>query len=224
MASPYCHHFDLNVVEDANMSPQDNIWHSSFLSANGPFTIGDFVMRNNITATMMVRNLLTPKDNGILSKWSDELVVQLPLAFSIQCADSVSNMGQRLLVRTRQVESLMAEVASLRQEIRGLKFENRELHMLTNNYSTSIKRKFDQLQESKSRIQSDHQKFVALFQRHQLPSSSGVLPSTNAPNNQPLMPFLPRVTPSTEASHDPSSVPPPFGVLPSTEVSYEQPL
>ncbi|KAM2132607.1 hypothetical protein ACFX1Q_013986 [Malus domestica] len=78
-------------------------------------------------------------------------------------------MGQRLLARTRQVESLTAEVANLRREIRRLKRENRELHMLANNYSTSIKRKIDQLQESESRIQNDHKKFVAVFQRHFLP-------------------------------------------------------
>ena len=122
---------------------------------------------------------------------------------SVQCAGSVSDMGQRLLARTRQVESLTAEVASLKQEIRGLKHENRVLHMLTNNYSTSMKRKLDQLLESESRTQSDNQRFEALFQKHLLPSSSGVLPSIEAPNNQSL-------------------VLPPSGVLPSTEASHEQ--
>ncbi|KAM1561243.1 hypothetical protein ACFX1Z_004392 [Malus domestica] len=102
-------------------------------------------MKNDITATVVAKNLLTPKDNKILSKRSDELAVQDSLAFNIQCAGSVSNMGQRLFAHTRQVKSLMAEVASLKQEIRGLKYENRELHMLANSYSTSMKRKLDQL-------------------------------------------------------------------------------
>ena len=68
--------------------------------------------------------------------------------------------------------------------------------MLTNNYSTSMKRKLDQLLESESRTQNDNQRFDALFQKHILPSSSGVLPSIEAPNNQP--PVLPPsgVTPS----------------------------
>ncbi|KAM1242847.1 hypothetical protein ACFX2G_035156 [Malus domestica] len=114
-------------------------------------------------------------------------------------------MSQRLLTRTHQVESLMAEVASLKQEIIGFKHENRELHMLTNSYSMSKKRKLDQLQESKCRIQSDHQMFVALLQRHLLPSSSRVLPSVEAPNSQPLAPLLPEVPPSDEASHEQSS-------------------
>ncbi|KAM1676271.1 hypothetical protein EV1_041367 [Malus domestica] len=111
-------------------------------------------------------------------------------------------MGQRLLARTRQVESLMAEVASLKQDIIGLKHENRELHMLANSYSTSMKRKLDQLQESESQIQSDHQMFVALLQRHLLPSPSGVLLSVEAPNNQPPAPLLPGVSPSDEAQSD----------------------
>ena len=112
---------------------------------------------------MVARNLLTSKDNRILTKRSHESVVQDSLALSLQCTGSVSNMSQRLLAQTRQVESLMAEVASLKQEIRWLKHENRVLHVFANNYSTSMKRKLDQLQESESRIQSDHQRFVARF-------------------------------------------------------------
>ncbi|KAM2081553.1 hypothetical protein ACFX1Q_035168 [Malus domestica] len=116
-------------------------------------------------------------------------------------------MGQRLLIRTRQVESLTAKVAALNQEIRQLKRENRELHVLANSYSLGMKRKLDQLLDSKGRIQSDHQKFVDVFQRHFLPSSSGVRPSIEAPNNpSPVSPSS-RVPPSTktsstEASHE----------------------
>ena len=192
---------DLSLSTDTDELHQDNIWRPSFLSSNGPLRVGDSVMRDEITATVVVRNFLTPKDNRILSNRSDEAAVQDSLALSIQCAGSVSNMSQRLLARTRQVESLMAEVASLTQEIRRLKHENRELHMLANNYSRGIKRKFDQLQESESRIQSDHQRFVARFRGQLMPSFSSVLPNT-------------------EASHDQSPVPPPSGVLPSIEASH----
>ena len=135
----------------------------SFLSSNGPLTVEDFVMRDATTATVVARNLLTPRDNRLLSRRSDGLAVQDSLAFSIQCASSVSNMGQRLLARTRQVESLMANMATLSQEIRQLKRENRELHMLANNYSIGMKRKLDQLLDSEGRIQSDRQKFVDVF-------------------------------------------------------------
>ena len=184
MACPSDRRLDLNVGEDADLPSQDNIWRPSFVSPTGPLTVGDSVMKNDITATVVARNFLTPKDNRVLSKRSDELAVQDSLAFSVQCAGSVSNMGQRLLARTRQVESLTAEVASLKLEIRGLRYENRELHMLANGYSTSMKRKLDQLQESEGRIQSDHRMFMALLQRQLLPSSSGASPSVEAPNNQ----------------------------------------
>ncbi|KAM2154202.1 hypothetical protein ACFX1Q_046053 [Malus domestica] len=202
MACPSDRRLDLNVGEDVDMSSPDNIWHPSFLSPTGLLTVGDSVMKNNITVTVVARNLLTPKNNMILFKRSDELVVQDSLDFNVQCASFVSNMGQRLLAQTRQVESLMAKVASLKQEIRGLNRENRELHMFANSYWTNMKRKLDQLQESESRIQSDHQMFVALLQRHLLPSSSEVLPSVEAPNNQPLAPLLPGVPPSDKAPPD----------------------
>ncbi|KAM1650747.1 hypothetical protein ACFXTN_003422 [Malus domestica] len=68
-----------------------------------------------------------------------------------------------------------------------------------------MKRKFDQLQEFESRIQSDHQRFVARFRKQLMPSPYGVLPSIGVP-------------------HDQSPVPPPSGVLSSTETSHEQPL
>ncbi|CAN6715426.1 unnamed protein product [Malus baccata var. baccata] len=151
------------------MPSQDNIWRPSFLSLTGPLTIGDSVMKNDMTAAVMAMNLLTPKDNKILSKLSYELAVKDSLALSVQCAGSVSNMAQRLFVRTRQVESLAAET------------------------------------------------FVGLFQRHLLPSSSGVVPRNKTPNDQPSVPPPSGVLPSTEAPNDHSSVPPPSGVLPSTE-------
>ena len=159
-------------------------------------------MKNDTTTTVVARNLLTPRDNKLLSKRSDELAVQDSLALSVQCAGSISNMGQRLLARSRQVESLMAEVASLRQEVRELRHENKELYMLATSYSTSMKRKLDQLQESEVRIQSDHQRFVALLQRHLLPSSSGVAPSIEAPEDQTLTLRLSGAPSTAEAPPD----------------------
>ena len=126
--------FDLNFGEDAVMPSQDNIWRLSFLSPTSPLTVADSVMKNDMTAVVVVaRNILTPKDNRLLSKRSDELAVKDSLALSVQCAGSVSNMAQRLFARTRQVESLAAEVMSLKQEIRGLKHENKQLNKLAHN-------------------------------------------------------------------------------------------
>ncbi|KAM1457972.1 hypothetical protein ACFX13_035946 [Malus domestica] len=133
-------------------------------------------------------------------------------------------MAQRLFVRTRQVESLVAEVISLKQEIRGLKHENKQLHRLAYDYVTNMKRKLDQLQESDGQILLDHQRFVCLFQRHLLPSSSKAVPFNKAPNDQPLVPHSSGVLPSTEAPNNYPLVPPISGALPTAETSPEQPL
>ena len=188
MSGPSDRRFDLNFSKEATMPSQDNIWRPSFLSPTGPLTVGDSVMKNDMTAAVVARNLLTPKDNKLLSKRSDELAIKNYLALNVQCAGSVSNMAQRLFARTRQVESLAAEVISLKQEIRGLKHENKQLHRLAHDYATNMKRKLDHLQESDGQILLDHQRFVGLFQRHLLPSSSEAVPRNEALNDQPLVP------------------------------------
>ncbi|CAN6677138.1 unnamed protein product [Malus baccata var. baccata] len=224
MFGPSDSRFNLNFGEEAAMPSQDNIWRPSFLSSTGPLTVGDSMMKNDMTAAVVARNLFTPKDNKLLSKRSDELAVKDSLALSVQCAGSVSNMAQRLYARTRQVESLATEVISLKQEIRGLKHENKQLHRLAHDYATNMKRKLDQLQESDGQILLDHQRFVGLFQRHLLPSSSGAVPRNEAPNDQPSVPPPSGVLPNTEAPNNHPLVPPRSGALPTAETSPEQPL
>ncbi|KAM2749494.1 hypothetical protein EV2_028384 [Malus domestica] len=224
MFSPSDRRFDLNFGEEAAMPSQDNIWRSSFLSPTGLLTIGDSVMKNDMTAAVVTRNLLTPKDNRLLSKRSDELAVKDSLALSVQCAGSMSNMAQCLFVQTRQVESLAAEMISLKQKIKGLKHENKQLHKLALDYATNMKRKLDQLQASDGQILLDHQRFVGLFQRHLFPSSSRDVPRNEAPNDQPSVPPPSRVLPSTEASNNHPLVPPLSGALPTAETFPEQPL
>ncbi|KAM1094693.1 hypothetical protein ACFX13_009791 [Malus domestica] len=177
-----------------------------------------------MTAAVVARNLLTPKDNRLFSKRSDELAVKDSLALSVQCAGSVSNMAQRLFARTRQVELLAAEVISLKQEIKGLKHENKQLHRLAHDYATNMKRKLDQLQESDGQLLLDHQMFVGLFQRHLLPSSSRVVPCNEAPNDQPSVPPPSGVLPSTRAPNDHPPVLTHSRALPTAETSHEQPL
>ncbi|KAM2451974.1 hypothetical protein ACFX1W_009357 [Malus domestica] len=170
------------------------------------------------------RNHLIPKDNKLLSKRSDELVVKDSLALSVQCAGSVSNMAQRLFARTSQVESLVAEMISFKLEIRGLKHENKKLHRLAHDYAINMKRKLNQLQESDGQIVLDHQRFVGLFQRNLLPSSSKAVPRNEAPNDQPSVPPPSGVLPSTEALNNHPSVPSLSRALPTAETSPEQPL
>ncbi|CAN6718283.1 unnamed protein product [Malus baccata var. baccata] len=224
MSGPSDYRFDLNFGEDASMPSQNNIWRPSFLSPTGPLTVGSSVMKNDMIAAVVAMNLLTPKDNILLSKWSDELAVKDSLALSVQCAGSVSNMTQCLFARTRQVESLAAEVISLKQEIRGLKHENKQSHMLAYDYATNMKRKLDQLQESDGQILLDHQRFMGLFQGHLLPSSSGAIPRNETPNDQPSMPHPSRVLPSTEVPNNHPLVPPLSEALPTAETSPEQPF
>ncbi|KAM2235125.1 hypothetical protein ACFXTI_013318 [Malus domestica] len=223
MFGPSDRRFDLNFGEKAAMPSQDNIWHPSFLSPTSPLTVGDSMMKNDMIATMVARNLLTPKDNRLLSKRSDELAINDSLALSVQCAGSVSNMAQHLFARTCQVESLAAEVISLKQEIRRPKHENKQLHRFTHDYAT-MKRKLDQLQESNGQILLDHQRFVGLFQKYLLPSSSRVVPRNEAPNDQPSVPHSSGVLPSTEAPNNHLLVPPLSGALPTAKTSPEQPL
>ncbi|KAM2147413.1 hypothetical protein ACFX1Q_004166 [Malus domestica] len=176
MSGSFDRRFDLNFGEEAAMSPQDNIWRPSFLSPTGPLTMGDSVMKNDITAAVVARNLLTPKDNRLLSKRFDELAVKDSLTFSVQCAGSVSNMAQRLFARTRQIESLVAE------------------------------------------------RFVGLFQRHLLPSSSRAVPRNEALNDQPLMPPPSGVLSSIEALNDHPLVPSLSRALSTAETSPKQHL
>ncbi|KAM1068117.1 hypothetical protein ACFX2A_000110 [Malus domestica] len=67
MSSPSDRRFDLNFGKEVAMPSQDNIWHPSFLSLTGPLTVGDSVMKNDMTTAVVARNLLTPKDNILLS-------------------------------------------------------------------------------------------------------------------------------------------------------------
>ncbi|KAM2798984.1 hypothetical protein COP1_003878 [Malus domestica] len=224
MFGPSDRRFDLNFGEEAAMSPQDNIWCQSFLSPTSPLTIGDSLMNNDIIVEVVARNLLTPRDNKLLSKRSDELAVKDYLALSVQCAGSVSNIAQRLFAQTRQVESLAAEVISLKQEIRGPKHENKQLHRLAHDYVINIKRKLDQLQESDGQILLYHQRFMGLFQRHLLPSSFEAVPRNEAPNDQLSVRLPSRVLPSTEALNDHPLVPLLSGALPTAETSHEQHL
>ncbi|KAM1910698.1 hypothetical protein ACFX13_039309 [Malus domestica] len=87
-----------------------------------------------------------------------------------------------------------------------------------------MKRKLNQLQESDSQILLDHQRFVGLFQRHLLPSSSGAVPLNEAPNDQPSVPPPSGVLPSTEAPNNHPLVPHISGALPTAETFPEQHL
>ncbi|KAM1044495.1 hypothetical protein ACFX2I_035497 [Malus domestica] len=76
MAYPSNICLDLSIMSDTGAPRQGNIWRSSFLSSNGPLTVEESMMRDVTMATVVARNLLTPRDNMLLSKRSNKLAVQ----------------------------------------------------------------------------------------------------------------------------------------------------
>ncbi|KAM1165143.1 hypothetical protein PS2_024360 [Malus domestica] len=82
MFGPSDRRFDLNLGEEAVLPSPDNIWRPSFISPTGHLTVGDSVMKNDMTAAVVARNLVTPKDNRLLSKRCDKLAVKESLALS----------------------------------------------------------------------------------------------------------------------------------------------
>ncbi|CAN6572963.1 unnamed protein product [Malus baccata var. baccata] len=218
MSGPSDRHFDLNFGKEAAMPSQDNIWRPSFLSHTGLLTVRDSVMKNDMTAAMVARNLLTSKDNRLLCKRSDELAVKDSLALSVQCAGSVFKLYKDEYFREPNQEDLNQLLR--KAEDRGFS----GMIGLAHDYATNMKRKLNQLQESDGQILLDHQRFVGLFQRHLLPSSSGAVLRNEAPNDQPHVPHPSEVLPSTEAPNDHPSVPSLSGALPTAETSPEQPL
>ncbi|KAM2624650.1 hypothetical protein TB1_031606 [Malus domestica] len=76
MSGPSDRRFDLNIGEEAVPPSPDNIWRPSFISLIGPLNVGDSMMKNDMTAAVVARNLVTPKDNKLLAKRSDELAVK----------------------------------------------------------------------------------------------------------------------------------------------------
>ncbi|KAM2188235.1 hypothetical protein ACFX1R_031806 [Malus domestica] len=68
MSGPSDRRFDLNLGEGATPPFPDNIWRPSLISPTGPLTVGDSVMKNDMTAAVVARNLVTPRDNRLLAR------------------------------------------------------------------------------------------------------------------------------------------------------------
>ncbi|KAM1937281.1 hypothetical protein ACFX15_014460 [Malus domestica] len=72
MFGPSDRRFDLNLVEEAATPSPDNIWRPSFLSPTGPLTVGDSVMKNDMTLQWWPGTFSLPKitdyfPNGLMS-------------------------------------------------------------------------------------------------------------------------------------------------------------
>ncbi|CAN6691341.1 unnamed protein product [Malus baccata var. baccata] len=189
MSGPSDRRFDLNFSEEAAMPSQDNVWCPSFLSPTGPLTVEDSVMKNDMTAVVVARNLLTPKDNKLLSKRSDELAVKDYLALSVQCA-GLKHENKQLHRLAHNYATNMKRKLDQLQESDGQILLNHQMfvglfqrHLLPSSSGAVPRNEAPNDQPS-------------------VPLPSGVLPSTEAPNNHPLVPPLSGALPTAETSHE----------------------
>ncbi|CAN6678142.1 unnamed protein product [Malus baccata var. baccata] len=187
MSGPSNRHFDLNFGEEAAMPFQDNIWRPSFLSPTGHLTVGDSMMKNDMTAAVVARNLLIPKDNRLLSKWSDEFAVKDSLALNVQCAG--------LKHENKQLHRLAHDCATnMKRKLNQLQESDGQI-LLDHQRFVGLLRKH--LLPSSSGAVSRNE---APNDPPSVPPPSGVLPSTEAPNNHPLVPYLSGALPTIETS------------------------
>ncbi|CAN2059643.1 unnamed protein product [Malus fusca] len=178
--------FDLNFGEEAAMPPQDNIWRPSFLSPTGPLTVEDSVMKNDMTDAVVARNILTSKDNRLLSKRFDELAVKDYLALSeIRGLKHENKQLYRLahdyaINMKRKFDQLQESVGQIlrdHQRFVGLF----QMHLLPSS-SRAVPRN------------------EAPNDRPLVPPPFGVLPSTEVPNDHPPVPSLSGALPTAETS------------------------
>ncbi|CAN6692136.1 unnamed protein product [Malus baccata var. baccata] len=158
--------FDLNLVEEVATPSPDNIWRPSFLSPTGHLTVGDSVMKNDMTAAVVAKNLLTPKDNRLLSKRSDELAEIRGLKHENKqlhrlAHDYATNMKRKL----DQMKEYDGQVLLDHHRFVGL-FQR---HLLPSSFGAVPRNE-------------------APNDQSPIPSPSRVLTSTEAPNDLPLVP------------------------------------
>ncbi|CAN6676501.1 unnamed protein product [Malus baccata var. baccata] len=188
MSGPSDRRFDLNFGEEAAMPFQDNIWCTSFLSPTGHLTVGDSVMKNDMTAAVVVTNLLTPKDNRLLSKQSDELAVKDSLALNF-------SMCRGLKHENRQLHRLAYDYATnMKRKLDQLQEFDGQILLDHQRFAGLFQRHL--LSLSSGVVPRNE----ASNDQPSMPSPSGVLPNTKAPNNHHLVPYLSKALPTVETS------------------------
>ncbi|KAM1658611.1 hypothetical protein ACFXTN_042753 [Malus domestica] len=178
--------FDLNFGKEVATPSQDSIWCPSFLSHTGLLTVGDSVIKNDMIAAVVAGNLLTPKDNILLSKRFDELAIKDSLVLSEirglkhenkqlhrLAHEYATNMKRKL----DQLQESDGQILLDHQRFVGL-FQR---HLLPSSYG-------------------DVPRNEAPNDQPLVPPPSGVLPSIEALNNHPLVPLLSGALPTAETS------------------------
>ncbi|KAM2132151.1 hypothetical protein TB1_012188 [Malus domestica] len=143
-------------------------------------------MKNDMTAVVVARNLLTPKDNRLLSKRSDELAVKDYLALSEirrlkhenkQLHKLAHNYATNIKKKLDQLQESDGQILLDHQRFVGL-FQR---HLLPSSFGAVLRNE-------------------AYNDQPSVPPPSGVLPSTDAPNNHPLVLPLYGALPTAETS------------------------
>lgn len=162
--------FDLNVAPQTTRDAK--IWRPSFVSENRHLTVNDSVMMNDTTAVIVARNFITPMDGILLTGRSEKEAIDDSIAFSVQGAASVSNLADRLLAKSKEIEELITENSSLQRmlqdsqrEVENLKRKNKSLSRLVSSYSGGMQAKLDTLQSSNEKILEDHERLMAKFEK-----------------------------------------------------------
>ncbi|CAN6677914.1 unnamed protein product [Malus baccata var. baccata] len=186
MSGPSDRRFYLNFCEEATMPSQDNIWRPFFLSHTGPLAVRDSVMKNDMTAAVVARNLLTPKDNRLLSKRSDELVVNDSLVLSE--IRGLKHENKQLYRLAHDYATNMKRNLDQLQESDGQILLDHQMFV-----GLFQKHLLPSSSEAVPRNEAPNDQPL-------VPPSSGVLPSTEAPNNHPLVPPLFGALPTAETS------------------------
>ena len=131
-------------------------------------------MIRTIAAVVNV-GIINPRDEILFTNRTDAQAINNSLAFTIQCAVSVSKMSRHLHVRGREVQALSTQILILKQlfkdskrKNRELKWENRDLKNLVDGYannlgtrSTELERNTNQLREQYDRLLGDVQRLVS---------------------------------------------------------------
>ncbi|CAN6711596.1 unnamed protein product [Malus baccata var. baccata] len=186
MSSPSDRRFDLNLVEEAATPYPDNIWRLSFVSPTGSLTVGDSVIKNDMTAAVVARNLLTPKDNRLLSKRSDELAVKDSLALS---------EIRRLKHENKQLHRLAHDYATnMKRKLDQMKESDGQVLLDHQRFVGLFQRHL--FPSSSGAIPRNE----APNDQPLMPPPSRVLSSTEAPNDPPPLPFLSGALPTAETS------------------------
>ena len=139
----------------------------------------DSVMENPTTTLRVANQLLTPRDHEFLARRPDHAAVDESLRLNVQATASVMNLRHRLLSRGIETESLCAQVASLRNQLRNsttkverLKAERRELKrenkafreehtrlcLIVSKYQTDMRMQLGALQTSGERLGAEQKR------------------------------------------------------------------